>query len=225
MPYRKDPLVNDNYYHIYSRSISKYEIFNDARDYQRMYLMLDLYQYTEFNYKFSSFLDLQPIVQNTLIENLKNKSNSYIDIIAYCLMPTHIHLILKQNIDDGISKYMKRLLDSYSKYFNIKHGRNGPLWASRFKSILVLKDKQLLHLTRYLHLNPTSANLVKNPSEWIYSSYNEYINDNSKQEKICRRNSLFDLSAKEYRKFVLNRKAYQRELSKIKNILIDDYIN
>ena len=222
MESRKEPLVNNHYYHIFSRSIAKYEIFNNSEDYQRIVNILDLYRYADFNYKYSGFNELSIINQGAIWASLRKTENYLIEIAAYCLMPTHIHLLLKQVADHGITKYMAKVLNSYSRYFNIRHKRTGPLWASRFKSVLVSDDEQLLHLTRYMHLNPTSAGLVKAPEDWPHSSYLEYIG-RDKLEDICSFSDLIDLTPKEYKKFVLDRKSYQRGLTRIKNILIDNY--
>lgn len=219
---RKDPLVNNEYYHIYTRSIAGFKVFNDSSDYERMIELINLYRFIDFEYKYSSFKVLDIVHQNTILDRLNNDNHVYIEIISYCIMPTHIHFILKQTADSGISKYIGKVLNSYTKYFNLKHKRQGPLWSSRFKSVLVKNDEQLLHLTRYVHLNPTSAGLAKKPSDWAYSSYSEYI-DQEFHNKICSYNGLFDISAKEYAKFVLDRKDYQRSLSIIKNYLIDNY--
>lgn len=86
--------------------------------------------------------------------------------------------------------------------------------------MLVGDDDQLLHLTRYIHLNPTSANLVKNPENWPYSSFNEYINS---QKGICNFEGLFIIIPNDYKNFVDNRKDYQKQLSVIKLLTIDDY--
>ena len=223
MQYRKDRLEKDYYYHAYSRSISKYIIFNDDSDYLRMLDIIKLYRFCDFNHSYSKFLELDLNTQEEIIKNLESSSPVLVEIIAYCLMPTHLHLILKQITDHGISKYMSNILNCYSRYFNINHQRTGPLWAGRFKSVLVDKDEQMLHLTRYFHLNATSAGLVKKPEDWQFSSYKEYIDKVDISEKICSYNNLFDISPKEYRKFVLDRKDYQQQLSKIKSILIDDY--
>ena len=137
-------------------------------------------------------------------------------------MPTHLHLILKQITDGGISKYVSRVLNSYTRYFNLIHRRTGPLWSGRFKSVLVAENDQLLHLTRYIHLNPTSAGLVKKPDDWQFSSYKEYVHDKS-VKGICKFDNIIDLKSSQYKKFVADRQGYQKELSKIKQILIEDY--
>jgi len=102
-----------------------------------------------------------------------------IHIIAYCLMPTHIHMLLEEVKEDGISIFTNNVLNSYTRYFNTKHKRKGPLWEGPSKKVTIKSDDQLLHLTRYIHLNPVTAYLCNKPEEWPYSSYNEYIKPNT----------------------------------------------
>lgn len=220
MNIRKDPLINGQYYHIYNRSIAKFIIFNSAEDYYRMIDIIKLYCYADFNYKYSRYIELEPLIQKNILNSIISTNNVLIEIVAYCLMPTHFHLILKQIVDDGISKYIARMLNSYSRYFNSKLQRTGPLWAGKFKNVLVSNDEQLLHLTRYIHLNPVSINLVDKCESWPNSSYSEYA---SGQEEICSYQNLFNFMPNQYKKFVKDRREYQREISRIKNILIDNY--
>lgn len=221
---RKIPLVNDNYYHIFNRSIAKYVIFNDSDDYYRIINLFDLYRFSDFTYKYSKFRKLSAAHQKSIIDGLKG-STQLVDMITFCIMPTHIHLILKQNVDKGITRYMARVLDGYTRYFNTIHKRKGPLWEGHFEGILVDTDEQLLHLSRYVHLNPTSAGLVKKPHEWPFSSYGEYISKSKDKNRyrLCQYENLIGLNPKEYRKFVQDRVSYQQELSKIKRILLDNY--
>jgi putative transposase len=216
---RKIILANQEVYHIISRSIAGYEIFSGAIEYSRFVDMIAFYQ-KALPYKYSIFQELTSVRQSEVLSSHKNIDNP-VTIIAYCLMPTHIHIIIKQNKDNGISRFMSNLLNSYSRYFNIKHKRKGPLWEGRFGSVHVDKDVQLLHLTRYIHLNPSSAGLVEKPEEWIFSSYHEYVDlaDN----KICDTDDLLEINSKVYRKFVNDRVTFQRELSKIKKILLENY--
>lgn len=224
MEMRKNPLVNNQYYHIFSRSIAKFKIFNCQNDYLRFKNILDLYRYIDFDYKYSGFNELEINMQKAIISNLRKSQSVLIEIIAYCIMPTHIHLLLKQKTENGISKYMSKMLNSYTRYFNIKHQRTGPLWEGRFKSVLADTNDQLLHLTRYIHLNPASAGLVKKPENWQDSSYNEYLNPQIKNnDQVCKYDNLFDFGPKQYRKFVNNQKSFQKEISIIKKLLIEDY--
>ena len=121
--------------------------------------------------------------------------------------------------DEGISLYMKNLLNSYTRYFNTKTKRKGPLWQGRFKSVLIKTDEQLLHLTRYIHLNPTSEDLVEKPEDWPYSSYNEYLRNS--EEPLCSFSKYLDIEPKTYKEFVESRKDYQKRLSEIKHLLLE----
>ena len=217
---RKNPLANDNYYHVLNRSIAKFTIFNDEQDFNRLIEIINLYRYPEFSYKYSAFLKLSPIIQDAIIKQV-TKTKPLVDVIAFCIMPTHPHLFLKQLQEKGISLYMSRVLNSYTKYFNAKYKRKGPLWEGRFKSVLVESDRQCLHLTRYIHLNPVSANLIERPEDWLYSSYLEHID--KKKDGFCRFDNLFDITPIKYEKFVDDRIGYQKNLSKIKHLLLEDY--
>jgi len=215
---RKDPLVNGEVYHIISRSIAVYKIFTDSISYRRTINALQFYNLPDNQIKFSKFELLSTKNQTKIID--QHQDERLTDIISFCLMPTHFHLTLKQNTDNSISIFMNNLLNSYTRYFNTRFKRKGPLWETRFKNILIESDEQLLHLTRYIHLNPVSAGIVENPEDWQWSSYHEYING---EEKICIYKDIINVSAHDYKKFVMDRKDYQKELSKIKALLIDDY--
>jgi putative transposase len=220
---RKDPLINNQIYHVYNRSIAGFKFFNTEDDYERMVRMIDLYRYNDFDYRFSRFDELDSDTKEKIISVLRENSSRSVEIIAYCLMPTHLHLVLKQLSESGISKYLSKLLNSYARYFNQKYKRSGHLWSGTFKSVLVEDDEQLLHLTRYIHLNPTSSKLAETPEDWAYSSYEEYLHPDKASCNICHFDGLFDLKSDEYKRFVDDRKEYQAKLSEIKSILIDDY--
>ncbi|MEK7142833.1 MAG: transposase [Patescibacteria group bacterium] len=219
---RKIPLEKGETYHIFTRSIADFKIFNNKRDFERILWLIRYYRFSN-DLRFSKFIDLQ-IVQkegfNNALKIVLKDSKENVQIIAYCIMSTHIHLILKQLVENGISKFMNDLLNGYSKYFNIKYKRKGPLWESRFRSILINRNEYLLHLTRYIHLNPVTANSVDHPEDWDFSSYKEYINTVSNNEKICNYKGILEIDSS-YRKFVKDRISYQRELAQIKDLIID----
>lgn len=97
------------------------------------------------------------------------------EIIAYCLMPNHYHLLVRAQIEDFGRKVMQRLGVSYTKAINNQEGRVGPLFQGPFQNRLVTTDEDLVHLSRYIHLNPVTAGFVDCPDQWEYSSYLEYI--------------------------------------------------
>ena len=96
------------------------------------------------------------------------------EIHAYCLMPNHYHFILKL-ISDNISKAMQRLALSYAKSYNLVYGQEGHLFQGPYQRIHVSDLNYLLHLSRYIHLNPVKSQLVEKAENWEHSSYQEYI--------------------------------------------------
>lgn len=77
-----------------------------------------------------------------------------LELLAFSLMPNHIHLLVRQQNKDAIVKFMRRLTTSYVMYFNNKYNRVGPLFQNAYKAALVESDSYLMHLSRYIHLNP-----------------------------------------------------------------------
>lgn len=218
---RKELLVSGEYYHIFSRSIAKFVIFNNDQDFERFRSLIDYYRYKDLPVKYSKLMELTPINRKIILKNLHDSNVVIIEIVAYCIMPTHFHLILKQISDNGITDFMKKVLDSYTRNFNIIHGRKGPLWEDHFKNVLVKTDEQMLHLSRYIHLNPVTAGLVKKPNEWVYSSCLEYFDKT--EDKLCNFKDIIDVPREKYKEFVSDQISYQKELGLIKHLLIDNY--
>lgn len=216
---RKDLLVSGQVYHTFSKSIAEFRIFNNIDELMRMRDIIRYYQKEKPSIKFSKFIKLSKERQNNIKQESFVKKEEIVQILAYCIMPTHIHLVLKQLKDNGISIFISNILNSYSRYFNIKHKRKGPLWEGRFKSLLVADDEYLLHLTRYIHLNPVTAGLVDKTEDWEASSYNEYMSKIN--DRMCDYEKILNIEPAWYKDFVDDRASYQRELAKIKSLLID----
>jgi putative transposase len=219
MPQRKVPLINNEVYHIYNRSIAKYRIFNNEADYERICEMLLYYAIKDPPCKFSLYKEMKDKIHIKTPISIES-ANRLIDIVAYCIMPTHIHLVLSQLVEDGISLFLRRISQSYSMYFNNEHKRNGPLWESRFNNVLVKTDEQLLHLTRYVHLNPVTANIINNPADWEYSSFREYAGLINERDNICNFSKYIKIDPS-YIQFVNDHLGYQREIGLIKELRID----
>ncbi|NQT28386.1 MAG: transposase [Candidatus Omnitrophica bacterium] len=219
MPGRLLPLVEGKVYHILSKSIAEFKIFRNNVEYERISNALKYYKIESTPLRFSLFLEIKN--KERFFEKHFVKERNIVKIIAYCFMPTHMHLILKQLKPNGISIFMSNVCNSYTRYFNVKTKRRGPLWESRFKNILVKTDEYLLHLTRYLHLNPATARLVKKPEDWEFSSYNEFLGRANKEKKLCSYSDLLKINPKDYRKFVNSRINYQRKLAKIKKLFLE----
>lgn len=195
------------FYHVFTKSIAGYKIFVRNNDYKRMQEIIWYYRFERKN-KFSKTKDF-------MNEEFGDK---LVKIVSYCIMPTHLHFILGEEKERGMSKFMANILNSYTRYFNLKNNRKGPLWESKFKYILIETQEQLLHLTRYIHLNPTTAGLVEKPENWAFSSYREFLTYKD-VFKICEFEDLIDLSVYQYKKFVEDNIDYQKELHKIKKLI------
>ena len=105
-----------------------------------------------------------------------------VDVHAWCLMTNHVHLLCTARSDNGISQMMQAIGRQYVRYFNHKYQRTGTLWEGRFKSCLVEAEQYLFELYRYIELNPVRANMVKDPADYAWSSYQ--VNALGKESKL-----------------------------------------
>ncbi|MDO8570595.1 MAG: transposase [Candidatus Daviesbacteria bacterium] len=216
MPYRFIPFTDDGFYHIYNRGVEKRQIFINERDFQRFLHTLYFYQYNNPKVPFSRKEALQ--YQGLDFTN----SPKFVDIICYCLMPNHFHLVLKQTANGDIHKFMQKVLNSYTKYFNTKHKRVGPLLQGTFKAVSIEDDTQLIHVSRYIHLNPYVSNLVKDLDNYPQSSYSDYIDKT--QGKICNKKPVLSLfkNPADYQEFVSGNADYAKELEIMKHLLMEE---
>jgi putative transposase len=215
----KIPLVKGEIYHIFSKSIAGFEIFRKDSEYRRMKDLLKYYKMENVPLRFSAFIEIKD--KEKFFQKHFASQRALVDIIAYCLMPTHIHLLLKQLKEDGISVFMRNVLNGYTRYFNIKTKRKGPLWESRFQRVLVNTDEQLLHLSRYICLNPVTAYLVNKPQDWEFSSYKEFLGEVEDKERICSYSEVLDIDPQRYKEFVNSQIDYQRELAEVKKLFLE----
>jgi len=135
-------------------------------------------------------------------------------------MPNHFHILAKQIRDNGISTFLSKLSNSYTKYFNTRYKRVGPLFQGSFKAVRIENDDQLLHVSRYIHLNPLIDYLTRNLRMYPYSSYPEFL-DVTKgfSQKDVILNNFSKRSS--YEKFVLNQEDYGRTIKHIEKQLLD----
>lgn len=224
MPGRKIPLITDQIYHALNRGIASQPVFLTKKNYQRMLETILYYQNQNPSLSYSFFLRL-PIKQRAeVLERLRNKENFLVEIIALCLMPSHFHLLLKQVQENGISIFMSNLTNSYTRYFNAQSKRIGPLFQGKFKAVIIETDEQLIHVSRYIHLNPHTSFVIKTLQElasYSYSSLPEYLGQSKTNffQKEIVLNQFKDIDS--YKKFVLDQAEYQRKLGQIKHLTIE----
>ncbi len=149
MPYaRKDLLIwqQGMYYHIYNRGVNKSILFREPANY--LYIIEKLQKYS--------------------LENL-------VSVIAYCLMPNHYHLLLRQDGAQPAGNVPQAVFNSYSKAYNSRYRHSGTLFEGRFRAKPIRTTTHLLHLCRYIHGNPVKDGLVTDPTDWRWSNYLEWI--------------------------------------------------
>lgn len=163
--------VESGLYHVYNRGVEKRDVFLDDQDYTVFLSLLKMYlspQEVPFTHPLAELPNLKP----SRLRPLKSFFGE-VELFAYCLLPNHFHFLIKQNTKDGMQKLMQALLTNYSTYFNKKYERVGPLFQGPYKAVLIETEPYLLHLSRYIHLNPpvTGRGLVT----YAYSSYPYYL--------------------------------------------------
>ncbi|MFA6081476.1 MAG: transposase [Patescibacteria group bacterium] len=213
---RKDKFIEGEIYHIFNKSISNYGIFKDFNNSQRFLNVVEYYNNRSITECFSQFTKRKKFDYKNIIYP---GDNSLCKILTYCIMPDHYHFLLKIIEDYSLSQFINNVENSFTRYFNIKFGRKGPLWQSVFKSVEIRSNEQLLHVSRYIHLNPTTSRLVDKPEDWIFSSYKDFITDKNLLNDFMKEISIDDVS--DYKQFIENNIEYQRELKHIKKIILE----
>ncbi|KJS82592.1 MAG: transposase [Peptococcaceae bacterium BICA1-8] len=155
-------------YHIMIRGANKQEIFHDDED--RLKFLVALKKY---------------------------KQVAEIEVYGWCLMGNHVHLILKEGLED-LSITMKRIGVSYVWYYNQKYKTTGHLFQDRFKSETVEVDKYLLIVLRYIHQNPVKAGLVKKVDEWKWSSCLGYYGKSTIPEALLDSSFILNMFAEDW---------------------------
>lgn len=225
MPQRKVPLVTGEYYHVFNRSINKESILTKAKDCQRAIVTLSYYKTKKPPIRLSYYLALGVDRRQEIIRSLFSNAEKLVDIISFVLMPNHFHLLVKQTLGNGISKFLAQFQNSYTRYFNTKYARQGHLFQGQFKVVRIEDDQQLLHINRYIHLNPYTSFVVKSMEElernYPYSSLPEYLRGS--KDAIC--NTEIILShfpdTETYKKFIFDQADYQRKLEIIKHLMFE----
>lgn len=147
MPRTQRKKSSTGIYHIVFRGINRQQIFEEDEDYERFLYLLKQYQ----------------------------QICSY-HIYAYCLMPNHIHLLIKEGTEE-LGQTFRRIGASFVYWYNLKYGRTGHLFQDRYKSEVVEDDAYLLTVVRYIHRNPVKAGLCQEPEDYRYSSFAHYESD------------------------------------------------
>jgi len=160
-------------YHVLNRGVDKRKIFLDKKDYLRF--IHDLYEFNDEEpagavfYYFNKYLDVR---RPNIVE--KKRRGRIVDLLAFCLMPNHYHLLLIPKKSEYLTLFMKKLNGGYAKYFNEKYQRIGALFERRFKRVLIKSERHFIHILYYIHSNPLDLKY----SDWrkrILKNYEEAL--------------------------------------------------
>ena len=191
MPYRKTKFQAGQTYHLYNRGINRQPIFFRAENWGYFIKRLRHYFTPELA-----------------------------DIHTYCLMPTHYHLTVTLKTDDLSTRIMQPFSVSYTKAINRQQERVGPLFQGPFQAAWVDEDSYMMHLSRYIHLNPVAAGLAARPEDWAFSSYRDYVGLRDGTLPVTDLVLSQFPSRQAYREFV---ESYCKEENKIiEHLLLDD---
>ena len=148
-------IVTDEYYHLYTRGVGKKNLFLDNRDYVRFLFCLLYFQYTDDLHNVSDtvtrFLDTGSFASRKRIA--LDEGNRVTEIVAFTLMPNHLHIIAREIKQGGIAHIMKRTLGGYAKYFNAKYKVSGHVFQGAYNAVHIKNDDQLLYVSAYVHRN------------------------------------------------------------------------
>jgi putative transposase len=169
----------DEYYHIYNRGTQKQPIFTSDADRLRFLFLLLTMQGAE------SISNMSRVVRASVQHSMLNISpelsaqvakHRSVELVAFCMMPNHFHLIMRELEEGGVSKYMQRLQNAYTKYFNTRYGKSGHLMQGPYKSKHISDDRYLMHLSAYIHKNPEEISMRKGRlDEYMWSSFKDCI--------------------------------------------------
>jgi putative transposase len=194
--------VTDSFYHVYARGNSRGKVFPEAEDYEQFIAFLKRYLSAEEAHD----------QYGVSYPNFYNK----IELIAFCLMPNHFHLFVYQHQQGAMTALMRSLLTSYSRYFNKKYHRSGPLFESRFKASLISDDAYLQHITRYIHLNPRQWRTY----EW--SSLKYFLHHSSETWIRPKRVLVLFNGSEDYLQFIEDYTSHKQMLDILKHELAND---
>ena len=175
MSRRGDVFAPGRYYHIFNRGAGRGRLFFNPGNYE--YLLRLVKRYI---------------------------ARYDVTVIAYCLMPNHYHFLLRQDGETPLSKFINVLFNAYVQAVNRQQEHSGTLFEGRFRHVCVDQEGYLIHLCRYIHLNPVKAGLVSLPEEWPYSNYLEWIGQRAGTLRDAAFIREWFSSPQEYRQFVLD---------------------
>jgi len=152
MSIRKTALVPNEIYHIYNRGVDKRDIFLDDED--RFRFIHDLYEFNDSNQAINLAVHLGNNNKKVGFLKFNKPRELLVEILAFCMMGNHFHLLLRQITEKGTTEFMRKIGTGYTNYFNQKYERNGVLFQGKFKSVHIKNKSHFMYMPIYIHFNP-----------------------------------------------------------------------
>ena len=219
---RKIVFQNERIYHICNKTVDKRPLFSYLADYERAIMLINFYRSQKPPVRLSHFIQLPLGSQQEVLDKLE-KSKKIVNVLTYALMPNHYHFLVQQLDEGGIVKFVSNFSNGYAKYSNVKKKRVGPVFQGRFRAVLIENDEQLIHVSRYIHLNPVTSSLItyQQLTSYRWTSFPEYISDvDSGFVSTGLISSMFG-SKRKYQEFVSDHVKYARELHLISHLILE----
>lgn len=159
---KREKIVTNQIYHIYNRGVEKRNVFIDDNDYLRF--IHDLFEFNDNKPSINLNYHTNQSSEVGLPKIDRRKRKLIVELMAFCLMPNHFHLIVRQREEGGITEFMRKLGTGYTNYFNKKHERVGPLFQGKYKYIHLKKESHFIYLPYYVHFNPLELKFYSNKS-------------------------------------------------------------
>ncbi len=215
---RRVEFSDDEFYHVFNRGTEKRNIFTRRSDYERFLALLYACNGTEpVRFDYTAQTQYGPTLLEYALQ--QKRGTELVDICAYCIMPNHFHLLLRQRSEGGISKFMQKVVTGYTMYFNKRNERTGVLFQGKFKAVHADTDRYLKYLISYIHLNPSKLidpnwatkrtvpkqDMEQHLAQYAYSSYQDYLGSSRKESSVLNRDAfpVYFESPREFKKEML----------------------
>lgn len=170
------------YYHVYNRGVARQTLYQDQLDWVRMLFSILYYQSpARFDNvrrvcdTYDSGLGFE-VDQDTFSSVMDGRQ---VELVAFCIMPNHFHLIVRELVEGGMSRYLQRVMVSYTMFCNTKYDGSGHVFQGRFNAKHIPDNEYLMHLSAYIHRNPRELKTWKGrEAEYPWSSYQDYVKEN-----------------------------------------------
>lgn len=238
MPIKRPPVVTGEIYHIVVRAVEGTKLFRDQRDDFRM--IHDLFEFNDQK-AVSSYYRQEQKLTRTVLVSLRGRHRNrecLVEVLAFCLMPNHVHLLVRQLRDGGISKFMRKIGAGYGGYYNKKYKRSGHLFQGKYRIVHIKDDKQLITVFVYIHTNPVAIlapnwkeegikgvelrKVIKFIENYRWSSYSDYLGKKNFPSVTSKEFLLETVDGiKEGQRFVNDWLQFKKELADLPEVAIE----